>query len=71
MLTRLAMRKYFASEDKNLAAKRREQILSAVPSDITAFGEKLVNAGIKGICSVGQEKDIKSCQIFKELYRID
>lgn len=71
MLTRLAMKKYFASEDKNLAVKRREQILSAVPSDITAFGEKLVNAGIKGICSVGQEKDIKSCQIFKELYRID
>lgn len=71
MLTRIAMKKFFSSEDKNFAIKRREQILSAVPRDIKAFGERLANAEIKGMCSVGQEKDIKNCQIFKELYRID
>ncbi len=70
-LTRIAMRKYFMGEDKELPVKRREQILSAKPCDIVNFGNELMKADMKGICSVGQEKDIKNCLFFKELYTID
>lgn len=70
-LTRTAMRKAFNDEGNSLVLKRREQILSAVPKDIVNFGERLMNTDIKGICSVGMEKDIKNSHIFKELYTID
>ena len=65
------MRKAFNDEGNSLVLKRREQILSAVPKDIVNFGERLMNTDIKGICSVGMEKDIKNSHIFKELYTID
>ena len=71
MLSRIAMRKYFMGEDKELPVKRREQILSAKPRDIVNFGEKLMEIELKGICSVGKEKDIKNSTLFKELYTID
>lgn len=70
-LSRLAMRKYFAYESKEFVIHRREEILSATPKDIVKFGEMLADCEIKGMCTVGQEKSIKNCQIFKELYRID
>ena len=70
-LTRLAMRKHFAKENKEFTIKRREQILSATPYDIKEFGNRLSNCDISSFCTVGQEKAIKNCQIFKELYRID
>lgn len=70
-LTRLAMRKHFASEDKEFSLHRREEILSATPKDIVKFGEDLKSVNINGISAVGQEKYIKNCQIFKELHWID
>ncbi|MDO4301718.1 MAG: insulinase family protein [Clostridia bacterium] len=70
-LTRIAMRKLFEGEDREFTIKRREQILSAAPNHIAEFGQMLCNADFNGICSVGQEKEIKNCHFFKELYRID
>lgn len=71
LLTRIAMRKKFNSETKETVLKRREQILSATPKAIADFGNNLANVKINGFCTVGLEKNIKNCQIFKELYRID
>ncbi len=71
LLTRIAMRKMFNSETKETVLKRREQILSATPKAIADFGNNLANVKINGFCTVGLEKNIKNCQIFKELYRID
>lgn len=70
-LTAVAVRKAFMNEDKDVVLKRREQILTATPKKIAEFGESLAQQKITGFCTVGQEKDIKNCQIFKELHRID
>lgn len=70
-LTRIAMRKNFNSEPREFILKRREEILSATPGKIAEFGKSLADVNINGISTVGQEKNIKNCQIFKELYRID
>lgn len=70
-LTRLAMRKHFADENKEFTLKRREGILTATPYDISEFGNRLSQCEINALCTVGQEKAIKNCQFFKELYRID
>lgn len=68
--TRLAMAKHFRGEKKEISRLRRKQILTATPDDIRAFGVAMANAPMNGICTVGQEKDIKSCEFFKEFYRI-
>lgn len=70
-LTKIAMRKHFSVENREFVLKRREEILTATPKDIIRFGEMLMQCDIKGLCTVGQEKEIKNCQFFKELYRID
>ena len=71
LLTRIAMRKKFNSETKESVLKRREEILSATPKAVSDFGNILENVKINGFCTVGLEKNIKNCQILKELYRID
>lgn len=57
-LTGIAMRKAFAKEKKGITIKRREEILTAAPRDIVEFGERLKNREIKGICTVGNEKEV-------------
>ncbi len=70
-LTRLAMRKFFAKDEKNIATKRRLEILNAKPKDIKEFGERLFMAKIEGFASVGMKKDIEKSNYFKQLYLID